>query len=119
MRFILRLLITTVLVVLLCKILPGVHVQSWTQALWVAAVLAVLNAFLKPFLVFLTLPATVITMGLFLLVINAVIIMLAAYFVNGFKVDGFWYALIFSVVLSFAQSIFNISSGNNTSNTNY
>jgi len=115
MKFIIRLLITTVLVVALCKILPGVYVQNWTQALWVAAVLAVLNAFLKPFLVFLTLPATVITMGLFLLVINAVIIMLAAYFVNGFRVGGFWYALLFSIVLSFGQSILNGSSSNNPS----
>lgn len=115
MRFVIRLLVTTILVVVLCQILPGVHVANWTQALWVAAVLGLLDNFLKPLLVFLTLPATIITMGLFLLVINAVIIMLAAYFVNGFTVDGFWYALLFSIILSFGQSILNSSSSKNTS----
>ncbi|MGL4582004.1 MAG: phage holin family protein [Flavobacterium sp.] len=107
MGFIVRLLITTVLVVLLANILPGVHVDSYTTGLWVAVALGLLNMFLKPVLVLLTLPATILTMGLFLLVINACIIQLGAYFVDGFVVNGFWYAMLFSIVLTFCQSILN------------
>ncbi|AJH13780.1 MULTISPECIES: phage holin family protein [Myroides] len=107
MGFIIRLLITTGLVVLLANILPGVFVESFTTGLWVAVALGILNMFLRPILVFMTLPATIVTMGLFLLVINAVIIQLAAYFVKGFTVSGFWTALLFSVVLTFCQSVVN------------
>ncbi|KUF41981.1 MAG: phage holin family protein [Myroides sp.] len=107
MGFIVRLLITTGLVVLLANILPGVHVDSFTTGLWVAVALGLLNMFLKPILVIFTLPATILTLGLFLFVINALIIQSAAYFVNGFVVDGFWYAMLFSIVLTFCQSIVN------------
>ncbi|MGG5506530.1 MULTISPECIES: phage holin family protein [unclassified Myroides] len=107
MSFIIRLLVTTALVVFLCWLLPGVHVTGWTSALWVAVVMGLLNVFVRPVLVFMTLPATLVTMGLFLFVINAIIIMLSAYFVSGFQVDGFWYALLFSLILVFCQSIVN------------
>ncbi|SFJ12126.1 phage holin family protein [Myroides guanonis] len=107
MEFVIRLLLTTVIVVLLANFLPGVTIDSFTTGLWVAVVLGILNMFLKPILIFLTLPATVITLGLFLFVINAVIIMLAAYFVGGFHVSGFWTALLFSIVLTFVQSLVN------------
>lgn len=107
MGLILRLLVTTGIVMFLCWLLPGVEVAGWTSALWVAAVLGLLNSFLRPVLVFLTLPATIVTMGLFLLVINAVIVLLCARLVNGFHVDGFWYAVLFSVVLTFCQSLVN------------
>ena len=107
MEFVLKLLLTTVIVVLLANFLPGITIDSFTTGLWVAVVLGILNMFLKPILIFLTLPATVITLGLFLFVINAVIIMLAAYFVGGFHVSGFWTALLFSIVLTFVQSLVN------------
>lgn len=107
MEFIVRLLLTTVIVVLLANFLPGITIDSFTTGLWVAVALGILNMFLKPLLIFLTLPATVITLGLFLFVINAVIVMLAAYFVSGFEVSGFWTALLFSIVLTFVQSIVN------------
>lgn len=106
--FIIRLLITTILVVLLAGILPGVTVEDgYTTALLVAAVIGLLNAVLRPVLVLLTLPATIITMGLFLFVINAVIILLSARLVDGFNVSGFWTALLFSIVLTFCQSFVN------------
>lgn len=105
--FIIRLLITTILVVLLANILPGIAVNGYTTALLVAAVIGLLNAILRPVLVFLTLPATIITMGLFLFVINAVIILLSARLVDGFIVSGFWTALLFSIVLTFCQSFVN------------
>ncbi len=107
MEFVIRLLLTTVIVVLLANFLPGITIDSFTTGLWVAVVLGILNMFLKPILIFLTLPATVLTLGLFLFVINAVIIMLAAYFVGGFHVSGFWTALLFSIVLTFVQSLVN------------
>ena len=107
MSFLIRLLLTTVLVVFLSNVLPGVTVDGYTSALWVAVVMGLLNTFLRPVLVFLTLPASMITLGLFLFVINAVIIMLSAYFVEGFTVDGFWYALLFSIILTFCQTLLN------------
>lgn len=105
MRFIIRLLLTAVVVVLLAKFLPGVAVASYGTAIIVAIVLALLNLIVKPILVLFTLPVTIVTFGLFLLVINAVIILLVDAFISGFNVDGFWVALIFSLLLSIVQSI--------------
>jgi putative membrane protein len=73
----------------------------------VAITLGVFNAFVRPILVFLTLPVTVITFGLFVFVINAALVMLAAYIIPGFGVDGFWWALVFSLVVSLVSSFFN------------
>lgn len=105
MKFILRILLTAVAVILLAKFLPGVSIASYGTAIIVALVLAILNLIVKPILVLLTLPVTIVTLGLFLLVINAVIILLADGFIPGFGVDGFWVALIFSLLLSLFQSI--------------
>jgi putative membrane protein len=85
----------------------GVEVKNFGVSLFVALVLGLLNVFVKPILVMLTLPVTVFTLGLFLLVINALIILLCSYLVSGFVVDSFLTALIFSVVLSLLQSIMN------------
>ena len=107
MKLIVRLLITTFLVVIIAHFLPGITVVNYEAALYVALVLGLLNAFLKPLLVLFTLPATIFTLGLFLLVINAVIIMVGDYLLDGFRVNGFWNALLFSIILSFGQSILN------------
>lgn len=107
MNWIIKLLITTILVVVLAHFLPGISVDSLQTALIVAVVLGLLNVFLKPVLVFLTIPATIITLGLFLLVINAIIILVGDYFVDGFYVSGFWSAFVFSILLSISQSILN------------
>lgn len=107
MKLIIRLLVTAIIVVLLAYILPGVGVDSFLSAVIVAAVLALLNLIVKPILVLFTLPVTILTLGLFLLVINALIILLCDYLIGGFSVDGFWYALLFSVLLSIVQSISN------------
>lgn len=101
----LRLLLTAVAVIVLSKILPGVQVVDFTSAIIIAVVLAILNAVLKPILVILTFPITVVTLGLFLLAINAGIIMLADYLLDGFAVSGFWIALLFSLLLSLMQSV--------------
>lgn len=105
MNFILRLLLSALAVVLLANILPGIHVETYWIAILVALVLSLLNGLVKPLLVILTLPVTLLTLGLFLLVINAIIILLAGSLVPGFTVDGFWWALLFSLLLSALQSI--------------
>jgi putative membrane protein len=105
MKFILRLLLSALAVVLLANILPGVHVATYGIAILVALVISLLNLLVKPLLVILTLPVTILTLGLFLLVINALIILLASSLVSGFNVDGFWWALLFSLLLSILQSI--------------
>lgn len=105
MKLIIQLLLTAVVVLVLAEILPGIEVASFTTSLIVAVVLMLLNIIVKPILVFLTLPATLITFGLFLLVINAVIILLAGYLISGFGVTSFWWALLFGLLLSFAQSV--------------
>lgn len=105
MKVILRILLTALAVVVLAYFLPGIQVASPWSAVIVAVVLALLRFIVKPILVVLTLPITIITLGLFLLVINALIIMLADSLVNGFAVSGFWIALLFSLLLSFFQSI--------------
>lgn len=105
MKWILKLLLTAVAVFILEKLLPGITVESYTYAIWVALVIGLLNSFVRPLLVFLTLPATLITLGLFLFVINAVMIQLAGYFLDGFTVTSFWWALLFSILLSFLQPI--------------
>jgi len=105
MKLIIRILLTAVVVFLIAKFLPGVSVAGYGTAVIVALVLALLNLIVKPILVILTLPVTILTLGLFLLVINAIIILLADSFISGFGVDGFWIALIFSLLLSIFQSI--------------
>jgi putative membrane protein len=105
MNFILRILLTALAVVVLAKFLPGIEVEGYLTAILVAVVLAILNLLVKPILVIFTLPVTVLTLGLFLLVINAVIILLADAFVSGFGVSGFFIALLFSLLLSLFQSL--------------
>jgi putative membrane protein len=105
MKLILRLLLTALAVVILAKVLPGVGVDSYGTAIIVAIVLGLLNFLVKPILVLLTLPVTIITLGLFLLIVNALIILLADNLVSGFSVDSIWWAVLFSLLLSILQSI--------------
>lgn len=85
-------------------VLPGVHVANFTAALVVALVLGIVNAILKPILVVLTLPITILTLGLFYLVLNALLVLLVSNLVPGFTVDSFWWALIFGIVLSLTNT---------------
>lgn len=107
MKFIAQIIVSTLAVMVTSMILPGVHLEKPFTAILVAVVLAFLNAIVKPVLVFLTIPVTIVTLGLFLLVINALMILLAARIVDGFNVDGFWIALLFSLVLSLVNSVFD------------
>lgn len=104
MNYFIKLLISAALVILLSKILPGIAVSNYLTAVLVALVLALLNTFLKPLLILLTLPVTVLSLGLFLFAINAIIVLLASKLIDGFSVSGFWNALLFSLVFSLFQS---------------
>ncbi|MFN7160624.1 MAG: phage holin family protein [Candidatus Gracilibacteria bacterium] len=105
MDIIVSLLITAVAVMVTAYILPGVAVSNFWSALGVAVVLALLNAFVRPILTALTLPINVLTLGLFTLVINAVIILIADRIIDGFKVDNFLIAVVFAIILSVINSI--------------
>ena len=105
MNGIVRFLLSGVAVLLTAYLLPGVHVEHYGYALLVAAVLSVANIIVKPILVIFTIPITLLTLGLFLLVINAAIILLVDYITPGFNVDGFWWALAFSLILSVFNSL--------------
>ena len=100
MGILVNLLINGLAVYITARLLPGVSVDSFITAIIVSVVLALVNTFIKPILFILTLPATILTLGLFTLVINALMIFLVATFVPGFHVDGFWSALFFSLILS-------------------
>lgn len=105
MKLLLRLLITTIIVIALAYFMGGVGVDKLTTAIKVAVILGLLNTFLKPVLVFFTFPITVVTLGLFLLVINAGMVLLCDYWLTGFTINGFLTALFFSILLSVSQSI--------------
>ena len=100
-----KVLVCSVNVFILEFILPGIAIKDFFTAVVVAVVLSLLDAIVKPLLILFTLPATILTLGLFLFVINAIIILIAAYFVHGFTVQSFWHALLFGALLSFFNSI--------------
>ena len=100
MGLLVNLLVNGLAVYITAHVLPGVYVESFLTAVIVSVVLGIVNTFLKPVLFLLTLPATILTLGLFTFVINALMVYLVATFVPGFHVNGFWAALMFSVVLS-------------------
>ncbi|MBC7937567.1 MAG: phage holin family protein [Rhizobacter sp.] len=104
MNFIIRLFITALVAFGLSKLLPGVHIPDFKDALILVILLAVLNAIVKPILVLLTLPITIVTFGLFLFVINVIIISIADKLMDGINIVGFWWTLIFSLLLSAISS---------------
>ena len=105
MKTFLKILLTALAVIVLATVLPGVSVSGYLSAIIVAVVIALLNMVVKPLLIFFTLPATIVTFGLFLFVINAIIILLADNLVDGFAVSGFFAALLFSILLSIFRSV--------------
>lgn len=97
---ILKLLLNSAGIFIIGYLLKGVEVKSFLTALWVAILLAVVNTFVKPIVLFLTLPLTILTLGLFILVVNALMLMLVDAFTDGMKIKNFWWALLFSLLLS-------------------
>lgn len=115
MQFLGKLLVAAFAALVASWIVPGVHINSGFTAVLVAVVLALLNAFVRPVLVFLTIPITVVTLGLFLLVINILMVQWTAYIVSGFKVDNWLSALFFSIILSVVTAILEALIGRNRS----
>lgn len=107
MNMIIRFLLSGVAVMLTAYLLPGVHVQDYWAALLVAVIISVSNVIIRPILIILTIPITILTLGLFLLAINAFIILMVDSFVDGFRVDGFLWALAFSLILTVFNSLFS------------
>src|ERR1035437_8104228 len=117
MKFILKLIISTLAVIVTSWLLPGVTISGindtdrFITALMVAIVLAFLNTVVKPILAFLTIPITILTLGLFYLVLNAFIIIFAGKLVSGFQVNGFFTALLFSIILSIVTGFLELFFG--------
>ena len=104
-KFFTKTIATALAVLFAAYILNGIHVDNTITALLVAVVLGLLNSFIKPILIILTIPITLFTLGLFLLVINIIIVKWAASIVSGFTEDGWFAALLFSLVVSFISSV--------------
>ena len=104
MKILINWIISAMVIVVAAYIVPGVHVSGFVTALAVALVLGIVNAVLKPVLVILTLPISILTLGLFTFVLNAVLILLVGWIVPGFIVDGFFAALVFGIVLSISNT---------------
>jgi putative membrane protein len=100
MNVLARWIINALIIMVAAYLLPGVHVATYWTALVVALILGVLNVLVRPILVLLTLPITALTFGLFLLVVNAIIVIMASHIVPGFTVDSFWWACFFSILVS-------------------
>ncbi|HTE49022.1 MAG TPA: phage holin family protein [Candidatus Paceibacterota bacterium] len=108
MKTIVHWIVSTLAILLTAYLLPGAHVDGIVAALILAVVLGVINAVLRPLLVLLTFPITILTLGLFVLVINGLLVMLASYIVPGFTVDSFWSALAFGIVLAIVSSVLHM-----------
>lgn len=100
MNILLNWLVYSVAILVSAYVLPGVTVSAFSTALFAALILGILNALVRPLLILLTLPLNILTLGLFTFVINAVIILIADNLIDGFSVAGFWWALLFSIILS-------------------
>lgn len=107
MRIFVNLLVNAFAVMVAAYLLPGVTVAGYFDAFVVAVVLGILNTLVKPLLHLLALPITILTLGLFSLVINAIVVLLADKIVPGFEVGGFWWALGFSLVLTLVSWFLN------------
>jgi putative membrane protein len=112
MKLILKILVSSLAVFFAAYILPGVYLDGFPTAILVAVVLGLLNSFVKPLLVLLTIPVTIFSFGLFLLVINALMIMIVDLVLEKFSVDGFWSALLFSIIVSLVTAFLEALAGN-------
>jgi len=100
MTYIVQIVVTSLILLLMAKMVKGVEIDNWGSALIAAVILGFVNAFVKPVMVFLTIPLTIITLGLFLLVINALVLQLVAALSPGVRVSGFGQAVLGSIVLT-------------------
>lgn len=108
MKTLIHFLVSAIAILISAYLLPGVHVSGLLTAFILAVVLGVINTFIRPVLVVLTLPLTIVTLGLFVLIINALLVMLAGFIVPGFAVAGFWSALMFGIVLAVVSYVLQV-----------
>lgn len=108
MKTLIHFVVSAIAILITAYVLPGVYVDGLFAALVLAVILGVINTFIRPVLVVLTLPLSIVTLGLFVLVINALLVMLASYIVPGFAVAGFWYAFLFGIVLAIVSYVLQI-----------
>ncbi|NCF75067.1 MAG: phage holin family protein [Xanthomonadaceae bacterium] len=117
MNLLLKWLIMVLSILISAYLIPGVWISGAWAALWLAIFLGLANIILKPILILITLPISILTLGLFTFVINGLLILLGSTIIKGFYVKGFWWAMLFSIVLSiisyFLNNIFNINKNNN------
>ncbi|CAD5978460.1 hypothetical protein PCC9214_04387 [Planktothrix tepida] len=114
LNFFLTWLISAISLGITAYIVPGFTINSWQAAAVGVVVMALVNAIIKPIITIFTLPLTILTLGLFLFVVNAISISLVAYFTPGFSISSFWAALLGSIVLSLVSSLFNQILGKST-----
>ncbi len=105
MNILINVIINGLAVFITASILPGVSIDNFFTSIMVAVVLALVNTFIKPILILLTLPVDILTLGIFIFIINALLVLLVSAIVPGFRVDNIWWALLFSLVLSLISSV--------------
>tara|TARA_B110000046_G_scaffold15690_3_gene15089 strand:+ start:23912 stop:24268 length:357 start_codon:yes stop_codon:yes gene_type:complete len=113
MPWIPKLLLNASVLIIAAYLLPGVEINNYFDAIVVAIMLAILNAFVKPLLIIITIPITLLTFGSFLFCINAIILLIIDKLVDGFDVDGLWWTLLLSLVMSILNSIFGLNDKSN------
>ena len=99
MIYIIQIVVTSLILLLMAKVVKGVEIDNWGSAVFAAIILGLVNAFVKPVMIFLTIPLTIITLGLFLLVVNALVLQLVATLSPGVRVSGFGQAMLGGIVL--------------------
>ncbi|MBU4216503.1 phage holin family protein [Candidatus Parcubacteria bacterium] len=107
MQILLRWLLSALAIIITAKLIPGIQIASFWASLWVALILGLINAVIRPILILITLPINIFTLGLFTFVINGLLVLLASSIIKGFAVQGFWVAVLFSMVLSVISYLLN------------
>jgi putative membrane protein len=105
MSLIISIIISSLAVYFTAWLLPGISIKNFGTAIVLAIVLGLLNILLKPILQIISFPITILTLGLFLLVINTIIVLIASALVKNFQVDNFWWVLLFSIIVSCVTGI--------------
>ena len=107
MPILIRWLLSALSIMIAAKIIPGIQIAGIWTSLWVALILGLVNAIIRPILILITLPINILTLGLFTFVINGLMVLLASSIIKGFEVSGFWTAVLFSLVLSAISYVLN------------
>jgi putative membrane protein len=107
-------LVMALSIIISSYLIPGVKVNGFFTALWVALFLGIVNVIIKPVLILITLPINILTLGLFTFVINALLILLASSILKGFEVSGFWIAVLFGIILSLINHLIGCLLGTKT-----